>query len=60
VPLHQLHRQARNLTAARSLTTRVFTAAEHASNHCQIGNAGACVRTILAWADSLTMATLQP
>lgn len=53
VPLHQLHRQARNLTAARSVTTRVFTAAEQASNHCQIGNAGACVRTILAWADTL-------
>ncbi|HYB35435.1 MAG TPA: alpha/beta fold hydrolase [Mycobacterium sp.] len=54
VPLHQLHRQARNLTAARSVTTRVFTAAEQASNHCQIGNTGACIRTILAWADTLT------
>jgi pimeloyl-ACP methyl ester carboxylesterase len=52
VPLHQLHSQARNLTAARSVTTRVFTAAEDASNHCQVGNFGACVREILTWADA--------
>lgn len=54
VPLRQLHRQARNLTAARSVTTRVFTAAEQASNHCQVGNVNACVRFILAWIDTLT------
>ncbi len=54
VPLHQLHRQARSLTAARSVTTRVFTAAEQASNHCQIGNVGAAVRTILSWIDTIT------
>jgi pimeloyl-ACP methyl ester carboxylesterase len=52
VPLHQLQRQAAGLTAARSVTTRVFTAAEDASNHCQVGNFGACVREILAWADA--------
>lgn len=51
VPLHQLGRQAGNLTGARSVTTRVFTAAEQASNHCQIGNFNACVREILAWND---------
>ncbi|WFR71772.1 alpha/beta hydrolase [Prescottella defluvii] len=56
VPLHQLHRQAGNLTAARSVTTRVFTAAEHASNHCQVGNNSACARTILAWEDTLLSA----
>ncbi|MDT5172924.1 MAG: hypothetical protein QOG37_175 [Mycobacterium sp.] len=54
VPLHQLRRQADNLTAARSVTTRVFTAAEQASNHCQVGNFGACVREILAWADGVS------
>ena len=57
VPLHQLYRQARNLTAARSVTTRVFTAAEQASNHCQIGNVGAAVRTILSWVDTLSAAS---
>ncbi|WP_375481862.1 alpha/beta fold hydrolase [uncultured Mycobacterium sp.] len=54
VPLHQLHRQARNLTTARSVTTRVFTAAEQASNHCQIGNTGACIRSILSWMSTVT------
>lgn len=51
VPLAQLGRQAANLTNARSVTTRVFTAAEHASNHCQIGNIGAVARFIAAWLD---------
>ncbi|HZU47712.1 MAG TPA: hypothetical protein VFA16_10790 [Mycobacterium sp.] len=55
VPLHQLHRQARNLTNARSVTTRLFTA-EQASNHCQVGNTGACIRTILAWISTVTPA----
>jgi pimeloyl-ACP methyl ester carboxylesterase len=54
VPLHQLRRQAGNLTAARSVTTRVFTEAEQASNHCQVGNFGACVREILSWSESVS------
>lgn len=53
VPIRQLDEQAHALTSARSVTTRVFTASENASNHCQIGDVGACVRFILAWVDSL-------
>lgn len=49
VPLSQLSRQAANLVNARSVTTRTFTAAEQASNHCQVGNIGAAVRVIQAW-----------
>ena len=48
VPLKQLRRQAANLVRARSVTTRTFTAAEQASNHCQVGNIGAAVRVIQA------------
>ena len=51
VPLRQLWRQAQALCNARSLTTRLFTAAEHASNHCQIGNVGLALDVILAWLD---------
>jgi pimeloyl-ACP methyl ester carboxylesterase len=51
VPLEQLGRQAGNLTNARSVTTRTFTAAEQASNHCQLGNIGAVSRLIVAWLD---------
>jgi pimeloyl-ACP methyl ester carboxylesterase len=51
VPLGQLARQAANLTGARSVTTRVFTAAEQASNHCQVGNIGLATGVMLAWLD---------
>ena len=51
VPLEQLGRQAGNLTTARSVPTRTFTAAEQASNHCQLGNIGAVSRLIVAWLD---------
>ncbi|MDX1382512.1 MAG: alpha/beta fold hydrolase, partial [Thermoanaerobaculia bacterium] len=40
VPLHQFYRQARNLPNVRSFTGRVFSEAEQAHNHCQIGNVG--------------------
>lgn len=51
VPLRQLGRQAATLTRARSVTTRVFTAVEQASNHCQLGNIGAAVRLMSVWLD---------
>jgi pimeloyl-ACP methyl ester carboxylesterase len=53
VPLAQLGRQAANLTNARSVTTRTFTAAEQASNHCQLGNIGAASRLIDTWLNGL-------
>jgi pimeloyl-ACP methyl ester carboxylesterase len=51
VPLRQLRRQADALVNARSVTTRIFTAAEQASNHCQLGNIGAVSRLIGSWLD---------
>lgn len=40
-----LHReQLRRLTAAGSITDRVFTGGDHAENHCQIGNIGLALR----------------
>lgn len=51
VPLSQLARQAGNLTNARSVTTRLFTAAEQAGNHCQLGNIAAVSRLIDTWLD---------
>jgi len=49
VPLKQLGRQAAGLVRARSVTTRTFTAAEQASNHCQVGNIAAALRVIQSW-----------
>lgn len=55
VPLRQLARQAANLVRARSVTTRIFTAAEQASNHCQVGNIGAAMRVIQGWLELTTI-----
>ena len=58
VPLKQLGRQAASLTAARSVTTRTFTAAEQAGNHCQVGNIGVAVRVIAAWLETTAVEPL--
>jgi len=54
VPLRQLPQQILALTNARSVTARVFTSAEQAHNHCQIGNVGLAVQVILGWLDSVS------
>lgn len=46
VPVHQLADQVRTLTNVRSLTTRLFTRAEQAQNHCHIGNIGLSLRVV--------------
>lgn len=51
VPLRQFHRQARRLVNVRSFTGRIFTEAEQAQNHCQVGNVGLALRTIVGWLD---------
>ena len=46
-----LQQQKAALTAARSVETRLFTKAEHADHHCQIGNTKLVLDTILEWID---------
>jgi pimeloyl-ACP methyl ester carboxylesterase len=47
---YKLHsRQVQLLSNARSLTDRVFTRAESAQNHCQIGNIGLALRVMDDW-----------
>lgn len=41
--------QAQALTAARSVTVRMFTEAEHADQHCQMGNLDLACRVLTAW-----------
>jgi alpha-beta hydrolase superfamily lysophospholipase len=50
VPLIQLWEQERSLSAARSITARVFTAEEYAQAHCQVGNLPLAIDTISYWA----------
>src|SRR5215467_12239235 len=53
VPLMQLWDQARALTAARSITARVFTDEEQAHAHCQVGNLPLAIGTISDWANKI-------
>ncbi|WP_350002461.1 alpha/beta fold hydrolase [Pseudarthrobacter sp. WHRI 8279] len=41
--------QAKALVAARSVTTRTFTRAEHADRHCQMGNLELACGVLTAW-----------
>jgi hypothetical protein len=41
--------QTRALVNARSVTVRTFTAAEHADQHCQIGNLELACQVITDW-----------
>lgn len=51
MPLRMLADQLMTLTAAHSITARVFTEAESAQNHCQIGNTGLALKVIFDWLD---------
>jgi len=53
VPVHQLPDQIATLTHVRSLTARLFTRAEQAQNHVQVGNMGLAFRVILDWMERL-------
>ena len=44
--------QAAALTNARSVTSRVFTSAESAQNHCQMGNLGLALSVMGSWLES--------
>jgi alpha-beta hydrolase superfamily lysophospholipase len=60
VPLHMLGDQVLTLTAARSVSARVFTEAEQAQNHCQTGNTGVAIKVILDWLDAVGGRTAEP
>ncbi|MBN1381684.1 MAG: alpha/beta fold hydrolase [Deltaproteobacteria bacterium] len=47
---YKLHdKQVSLLSNARSLTDKVFTKAESAQNHCQIGNVGLALKVMTVW-----------
>jgi pimeloyl-ACP methyl ester carboxylesterase len=53
IPVHQLPDQIATLTHVRSLTARLFTRAEQAQNHCQVGNMGLAFRLMNDWMTGL-------
>ena len=57
VPVQQWRDQIGKLSKARSITARLFTRSESAQNHCQVGNFGLALRTIVNWLDELSGGT---
>ena len=49
IPPRELERTKQGLVNAQSVTTRLFTREEHASNHCQVGNIPLAIDVILKW-----------
>ncbi len=49
VSMDQFHAQMKALVNARSVTGRIFTRMENAQNHCQVGNMGIAIDTIINW-----------
>lgn len=49
IPFKMHDMQIQALTNARSVFARVFTQEEHAQNHCQIGNVGLALETMVSW-----------
>jgi len=54
IPIREYHKNMNGLTNARSLTGRIFTAQEHAQNHCQVGNVKLALDVILHWINEKT------
>lgn len=49
VPIDHFYKQIEALKHVRSLTARLFTRAEQAQNHCQVGNIPLVLHTIMNW-----------
>lgn len=60
VPVEQLATQITLLSAARTVTARLFTEAEQAQNHVQIGNVGLSLDIVTDWLGQLARATPGP
>ena len=49
VPVKRHKKQIKALVNARSVSDRVFTKKDHAQNHCQVGNIGLMLDTVVEW-----------
>ena len=48
-PPKLVYKQEKALTNARSVSMRIFTKAEHADQHCQMGNLGLALSAMVQW-----------
>jgi hypothetical protein len=49
IPVEQFYQQIEALKNVRSLTARLFTRAEQAQNHCQVGNLELALDVVANW-----------
>jgi len=54
VPFKMHNLQVKALTHAKSVDARVFTKDENAQNHCQVGNVGLAIETMVKWIEKYT------
>jgi hypothetical protein len=54
IPFKAHKMQVRALTNAKSVTAKVFTKETHANNHCQIGNTGLMLDSIVKWVEGIS------
>ncbi len=54
IPMCQFERCREKITTAKSMTSRCFTKKEGGEQHCQIGNHGIAVDTILDWIERIS------
>ena len=55
IPFKMHRMQVDALIHARSVTEKIFTRKEHAQNHCQIGNIGLALDSMLTWIESKSL-----
>jgi pimeloyl-ACP methyl ester carboxylesterase len=53
IPIRLHDQQVKALVNARSVTDQIFTKVHQAQNHCQIGNIGLLLDTIIQWLEDL-------
>jgi pimeloyl-ACP methyl ester carboxylesterase len=53
IPIRLHNQQVAALSNAKSVTDHIFTKTEHAQNHCQIGNVGLMLDTLIQWIEEL-------
>lgn len=57
IPIRMHEKQVKALVNARSVTSRIFTRADQAEHHCQIGNIRLMLDTFVDWLDELELRT---
>ncbi|WP_310528891.1 alpha/beta fold hydrolase, partial [Nocardioides sp.] len=53
VPVRQFHQQMAALSGARSVSGHILTRADHAQDHCHVGNVGLSLDLITGWLDQM-------